>query len=218
MPAQKRSTPEEDLAYMREIAEGGTPRASYTAGMVYLSSGLLYGVQCLFHIGQIVGVVRVPGWVSLTFVIGILVATIGCMVWATLRDRREGLKAFGNTKAMSAALSATGLANCAFLIIFAVNAVRMENFAIWLLYPAVVFAVQGAAWFIAWQLKRHVWMLLTSIGGMITAVALGLLIHDSFAYLCVCTAALFLLFALPGWIMIRDAHAWSTRSARIGLA
>lgn len=213
MRANKPTTPEEDLAFMRSIAEGGTPRASYTAGMVYLSSGVLYGIQCLFHIGQILGVVRVPGWASLTFVTVILVATIGCMVWATIRDQREGIKAFGNTKAMGAALNATGVANLAFLIIFAVNAVRMESFAIWLLYPAVVFAVQGAAWFIAWQLKRHVWMLLTSIGGLVTSVALGLLIHNSFLYLCVCTAALFLLFALPGWIMVRDAHAWSARSA-----
>lgn len=217
MPAPQPSTPEEDLAFMRSIAEGGTPRASYTAGMVYLSSGLLYGVQCLFHIGQVAGVIRWPGWAVLVLVTAIPVATIACMVWATLRDRREGIKSFGNTKAMSAALNATGVANIAFLIMFAVNAVRMESFAIWLFYPAVVFAVQGSAWFIAWQLKRQVWMLLTSIGGLITSVALGLLIHDNFAYLCVCTAALFLLFALPGWIMIRDAHAWSARSARTGL-
>jgi hypothetical protein len=38
-------------------------------------------------------------------------------------------------------------------------------------------------------------------------VALGLLVRQPLAYLGVCTVALFLLFALPGWILYRDAKA-----------
>ena len=50
----------------------------------------------------------------------------------------------------------------------------------------------------------------SSIGGWITAVALGLLVRHGDIYLYVCTAALFLLFAAPGWIMVRDARARRT--------
>lgn len=214
MPAKKPTTPEEDLAFMRSLVESGAPKASYTAGVVYLSSGLLYGGQCLFHIGQATGVIVWPGWASLTVVIGVLLGVIGCIVWAVMRDRRMGVSTnLTSTRGMNSVFNATGLANLAFLVMFGVNAMRMENFAIWLFYPAVVFAVQGAAWYVAWQMKRHNWMLMTAIGGLATSVALGLLIENGLAYLCVCTAALFGLFALPGWIMVRNAHAWSVRSA-----
>lgn len=204
---------EKDLAFLREIAEGGTPKAAYTAGVIYFASGVLYGIQCLFHIGQILGLIRWPGWAVWTFIVFILVATIASMVWGTLYDRRHGVKSIGSTKAMGAVLNSSGLANVAFLLTFGINAARMENFAIWLFYPSVVFAVQGAAWFVAWQLRRRTWMLLTALGGIATSIALGQLVQYGFLYLCVCTAALFLLFAAPGWIMIRDARAWSSRSA-----
>ena len=43
--------------------------------------------------------------------------------------------------------------------------------------------------------------------GWITAVALGVLVRDAVIYLYVCTLALFVLFAGPGWIMTRAARA-----------
>jgi hypothetical protein len=204
---------EKDLAFLREIAEGGTPKAAYTAGVIYFTSGLLYGIQCLFHIGQILGLIRWPDWAVWTFILAILVTTIGFMVWATIEDRRRGVKSIGQSKAMGAILNSSGLANVAFLLTFGINAARMENFAVWLFYPSVVFAVQGAAWFVAWQLRRRPWMLITALGDIAVSIALGQLVQNGFLYLCVCTAALFLFFAVPGWIMIRDARAWSARSA-----
>jgi hypothetical protein len=204
---------EQDLAFLREVAEGGAPKAAYTAGVIYFTSGLLYGFQCLFHIGQAIGWIRWPGWAVWTLIVLVLVGTIIPMIWATIHDRRAGVKSIGSTKAMAAVLNASGLANLAFLLTFGINAWRMETFAVWLFYPSVVFAVQGAAWFVAWQLRRRAWMLLTALGDIVVSIALGQLVENGFAYLCVCTAALFLLFAAPGWIMIRDARAWSARSA-----
>ena len=99
------------------------------------------------------------------------------------------------------------MANVAVIIIFGVGAIRDQDFAVWLYYPAVVFCLQGSAWLLAYTLKRKPWMLATAIGGWVTAVALGLLVRQVDWYLGVCTAALFLLFALPGWIMLRDARA-----------
>jgi hypothetical protein len=40
-------------------------------------------------------------------------------------------------------------------------------------------------------------------------VALGVLVREPMLYLGVCTVALFALFALPGWVMFRDARAGS---------
>lgn len=200
-------SPEDDLAFMRSIVEGGG-RPPMTMAICYLAGGLLYGLQCLFHVGQIVGLIRWPDLANLSFVIAITVAFLIVLTWAIRRDSREA--ALGHrgpmaSRAMSAALSGAGMANAAVIIVFGFGAMRDQDFAVWLYYPAVIFCLQSAAWFMAWNLKKKGWMLATSIGQWITAVALGLLVREPVLYLGVCTAALFLLFAGPGWILYRDA-------------
>ncbi len=205
-----RSSAEADLAFLRSIVEGGaggSGKAMLTMGAMYLAGGLLYGFQCLFHIGQAVGLIRWPGPATLAFLVGVTGVFLVIMTWAILEDRKVGGAARGQVviRTMNAAFSATGMANMAVIIIFGVGAARDQDFATWLYYPAVIFALQAAAWFVAWSLRRKPWMLMTAGGGWLTAVALGLLVREPIAYLYVCTAALFLLFALPGWIMLNGA-------------
>ena len=207
-PARSRPTsPQDDLAFMRSIVEGGG-RTSMTLSICYLAGGLLYGLQCLFHVGQVVGLIRWPELANLTFVVMITVGFLAVLTWAILKDRRDGPPNRGPlaTRSLNAAFSATGMANSAVIIVFGVGAIRDNDFAIWLYYAAIVFALQAAAWYMAWTLKRKGWMLATALGGWVTAVALGVLVREPIWYLAVCTVALFALFALPGWIMFRDAR------------
>ena len=212
---------EADLAFLRGVIEGsGRPRL--TMGVVFLAGGLLYGVQCLFHLGQIAGIVRWPDWANLSFVVFITAAMLAIIVWVVIHDRRAGLEgrsAPTMSRAMNGAFSGAGMANLAVIIVFGVAAVREQDFSLWLYYAAVVFAFQSVAWFMAWTLKRKTWMGLVSMGHWMTAVALGLLVREPVAYLWVCTAALFLLFALPGLILVREARAaQAAQAAQAGLA
>ena len=210
MSDNPRSAAEADLAFLRAIVQGGpNGRASLTMGVAYLAGGLLYGLQCLFHIGQVWGVIRWPDLANLAFVVAISLAFLAVLTWAVLTDRKAGTAPV-QTRTLNAAFSATGMANLAIVIMFGVGAARGQDFAIWLYYPAAIFALQSAAWYVAFSLRRKGWMLACSIGGWITAVALGLLVRHGDIYLYVCTAALFLLFAAPGWIMVRDARARRT--------
>lgn len=199
---------EDDLAFMRSIAEGGA-RPPMTLAICYLAGGLLYGLQCLFHVGQVIGVIRWPDLANLVFIVGITVAFLSVLTWAILRDMKAGPVNRGPlaTRTLNAAFSASGMANTAVIIVFGVGAVRDNDFGIWLYYAAIVFALQAAAWYMAWILRKKGWMLATALGGWATAVALGVLVREPMWYLGVCTVALFLLFALPGWIMFRDARA-----------
>lgn len=198
-------SPEDDLAFLRAIVEGGDGRGFLTLGVAYLAGGLLYGLQCLFHLAQIMGWVRWPEPFNLAFVVVISLAFMGFLGWAILEDRKTRGLGPTATRALNAAFSGAGFANLAGVVIFGLGAARDQDFAIWLYYPAVMFVLQAAAWNLAWALKKKPWMLAASIGGWITAVALGLLVREPFLYLIVCTAALFLLFAWPGWIMLRGA-------------
>ena len=208
MPAKPRlPSPEDDLAFMRSIVEGAG-RPPMTLAVCYLAGGLLYGLQCLFHVGQATGLIRWPDLVNLAFVVGITGTFLSILTWAILKDRKDGGSNRGPmaSRTLNAAFSATGMANCAVIIVFGVGAVRDQDFAIWLYYAAIVFALQAAAWYMAWTLKRKGWMLATALGGWATAVALGVLVREPIWYLGVCTVALFLLFALPGWVLFRDAR------------
>jgi hypothetical protein len=209
MPAKPRpNSPEDDLAFMRSIVEG-SGRPPMTLAVCYLAGGLLYGLQCLFHVGQATGLIDWPDLANLAFVVGISVTFLSILTWAILRDRKTGGSNRGPmaTRSLNAAFSATGMANGAVIIVFGVGAYRDQDFAIWLYYAAIVFALQAAAWYMAWTLKRKGWMLATALGGWVTAVALGVLVREPMLYLGVCTVDLFALFALPGWILFRDARA-----------
>lgn len=209
MPAKPRlHSPEDDLAFMRSIVEGGGGSVPMTLAVCYLAGGLLYGLQCLFHLGQVFGIIDWPDLANLLFVVAITGTFLSILTWAILRDRKTGSGVKGPlaTRVTSAAFSATGMANTAVIIVFAVGSWRDQDFAVWLYYSAIVFALQAAAWYVAWMLKKKGWMLAVALGGWVTAVALGLLVRQPLAYLGVCTVALFLLFALPGWILYRDAR------------
>ena len=211
MPAKPRlSTPEDDLAFMRAIVQGGG-RPPMTLAICYLAGGLLYGIQCLYHLGQAFGLIRWPDPANLAVVVGITVAFLIVLTWAILHDRKAGRSNAGPlaTRTVNTMFSATGMANAAVVIVFAAGAIRDQDFSVWLYYAAVVFALQAAAWYVAWMMRKKPWMLAVSIGGWLTAVALGLLVRQPLTYLGVCTMALFLLFALPGWLMFRDARAGS---------
>ncbi len=198
---------EADLAFLRSIVQGGQDggRAHLTLGVAYLAGGLLYGLQCLYHAGQAVGWIRWPDPVNLVFVIAISVAFMLVLTWAVREDRKIESAGPIVTRTMNAAFSGAGMANVAIIIIFAAGSARDQDFATWLYYPAIVFVMQAAAWFVAYSLRKRPWMLATSLGGWATAVALGLLVREVEIYLAVCTVALFVLFAGPGWIMTRGA-------------
>jgi hypothetical protein len=142
-------------------------------------------------------------------VIAITAAFLCVLAWAIRRDVRDGAAGQRGplaNRAMGAGLNGAGMANAAVILIFGVGAVRDQDFAVWLYYPAMIFALQSAAWFMAWNLKKKGWMLATSVGGWTAAVALGLLVREPQWYLAVCTLSLFALFAAPGWIMYREAR------------
>ena len=92
MPAKPTvQSAEADLAFLRSIVEGGG-RPPLTLAVAYLAGGLLYGVQCLFHIAQAWGLIAWPGLANLAFIIAINAAMLGIIV---LQAIQTGLNLIG---------------------------------------------------------------------------------------------------------------------------
>jgi len=86
-----RGHPVAEADILVEIGAGGKGggRPHLTLGVAYLAGGLLYGLQCLFHVGQAFGVLRWPDLANLAFVAAISAAFLVVLVWAIRRDRRD---------------------------------------------------------------------------------------------------------------------------------
>jgi hypothetical protein len=193
-------TPEDDLAFMRNlVAQGG--QARMTGGSLFFVGGVLYGAQCLYHWGQMHGVGLAEPW-NLAFVAGITLAFLAYLLWAGFRGKLQtpgGLLG----RALAAAFSGVGLANLAMVFVFGINAGREQSALIWMLYPPVIFALQGAAWIAAFQIQKHGWQALVGLGWLASAMALGWFVRDAEVYVLIAAAALFGLMAAPGWVMMR---------------
>jgi hypothetical protein len=204
------STAEADLAFMRALVDGGRQPALMAGPSIYLAAGLLYGTQCLYHLIELVTPIHWPGPLSLGVAIFVNVAFFAWLAFVVVREKGRGLAGSSSSRALNAMFGATGLANLCFVAVFGLNAMWRHDFSFWLLYAATVFILQGAAWYVAFLIRRKGWMALTAIGWFASGTALGLILDKNItAYLAICAAALFLCMALPGWLMIRQNRALS---------
>jgi len=202
MNAEKQ-TLTDDLAFLRALAEGGG-ESQRSTGAIVLAGGLLYGLQCFVSAAELYGLVQLGETFSALFATGITVAFLLLMTWILWRSRKAsegGVVA----RALTAAFSAAGTATLAMLCVFGSVALREQNLTIWLLYPCAVFALQGAAWMVAWRLRRRAWLGVVALGWMLSAIALSATIGSPL-YTVVAGAALVLFLAVPGAIMMRPAQ------------
>ena len=124
------------------------------------------------------------------------------MSWLGRNAPRGGVVA----RALTAAFAAAGTATLSMLCVFASVAIREKSLTIWLLYPCAVFALQGAAWMVAWMLRttgvarrRRRWV------GSLSAVVLAWTIGTPL-YPMIAGVALVLFMAVPGAVMMRPAQ------------
>lgn len=201
----KAETAQDDLAYMRKLVEqGGRPRMA--GALIYMAAGLIYGTQTLILWGPAAGLYTLSAQATWGVIIGASALFVGVMVWLIGRERKTAKPGMATgSRALNAAFGGAGLANIALMVIFGVNAWRQRDYLVWELYPCVVFALQGAAWYVAYMLSRKVWMLTVALGCLATATVMGLLVGTP-TFALVAALACFAWLAAPGAIMARDAR------------
>ncbi|MEZ6030159.1 MAG: hypothetical protein R3C46_10460 [Hyphomonadaceae bacterium] len=192
----------EDLAFLRSVLH---ERAKLwrRGGILYAAAGLLYGVETLVGVVDLLTPIPVP---SIANVIAAVVASGGfvvVMIYVLVKGRREMKQKGVASRAINAAFAGIGAANAVAAIVFAVAAIRAQDMMLWLLFPVVAAAFQGAAWFAVAGVARRMWMRLVSLGWFAAALGAGLSLPSIASYLVVLTIALFALMVAPGLAMMR---------------
>jgi hypothetical protein len=202
----KLKTVQDDLAFLRGLAESGGDRGGLGApgGALYGAAGVLYGFQILVYFAQERGVVSLGGLGNVVLAWAPTLVFLVLMTIVIVMDRKNPQRGVTN-RAINAAFSAVGVANLALIIVFASAAARHRDFHYWLFHPAVVFVLQGAVWQVVYMLRKRLWMLAVAIGWLVSGVAMGLLIERADLYLLIASVGLFGFMAIPGFHMMRQA-------------
>lgn len=197
---------QDDLAFMRALAGGGGTSFLRNFGEVYLATGVCYALQILGHGAQLAF-----GWFTEPLAASILgggPTVIVLALIARINWRRRNTSGTGTVaKAVGAMFGAVGIANLVMVAVVGLQAWRMQSLQVWLIYPCIVMAFQGAAWMAAWTLRRRGWMGLVGLGWFATAIAMGAFIPNMAGYLLALFAGLVLCMALPGYAMMRTFRA-----------
>jgi hypothetical protein len=192
---------QEDLAFLRALVDRPDQTAS-AWGAGYFAGGLIYGAQMLMHAAQFFGLLPASGLGAVAIGVGPTLVFLPALVWITWRRRGEAPPpAVG--RAIGAVFGAVGAANIALIAIIGWAALRAHSLPIWLIYPATVFVLQGAAWLVAYCLRRRAWLGLVAAGWFAFALAMGLTTDRIGLYVLFCGLGIWTCMALPGWIMLR---------------
>ncbi|MGV8929861.1 MAG: hypothetical protein ACOH1E_08910 [Brevundimonas sp.] len=198
-----------DIAWMRRLAEEGAGTPMQGASIL-MSAGLIFGSASLIHWAQISGLIgEVPG--PVTGLIWLIATGVFFVVMAFLLrglKRKGGVVTAGN-RASSTTWSALGWGIFALFASLGVLGWRLGEEAALMglaLSPSIIMVFYGIGWAVSATMYRNRTLWWLAIGSFLAAPVLAWMAGDSAQYLAY-AAALFLLMALPGWLLMRQARA-----------
>ena len=193
----------DDLAFMRGLVQSGAD-VTRPLGEGYLAAGLCYGIQMVLHLGQYLGWAPDEGLAALAISLGPTVVFLALITWLSIRNHTPTAGASLVARTVGAVFMAFGLANIALIAIIGSQALRMKSLEIWLIYPCVVLALQGAAWLIVYTLRRRAWIAVVSAGWFATGIAMAFAIGYPLPLLLIGIFGFAAFMVIPGIYMMRS--------------
>lgn len=200
--------PAADIAWMRRLAEEGAQEPMRGTSLL-MFGGLLYGLASLFHWGVVVDLLPLArnqiwiGWIAATLVYWVVLAV------TIPRLRRAGVSTTAN-RAAGIAWSGMGWGIFALFLAMAVLGWRVADEAalnaMFALIPSIIMVFYGVGWAVHAEMQRSRMLWALSLSSFAVAPLLALFAGQAEQYLAY-AAALFLLMALPGWLLMRQARA-----------
>ena len=189
----------DDLAFMRSLVTG-RDNFQRDFGEAYGIAGACYGVQMALHMTQ-----AAFSWFTTptaALLVGftptlVFLALMAFLVWR----RRRGSAPTTANRAIGAVFQAIGLANLALAAVIGAAAWRAQSLQVWLIFPCTVFVLQGAAWLVAWHVRRRPWLGLVGAGWFATGIAMGFAIDVLPAYMALAAFGFLAFMLAPGVAM-----------------
>jgi hypothetical protein len=194
----------DDIAFIKALSED-SGRALSRDGAVMIAVGVIFGLNAFRFWGIAAGFLDwakpMANWMGLDALAVFLV------VLQVVLRRFRGVARGAASRAMSAAWTGVGLAFGVAVISLGIAAWRLQQplLVLWV-FPLVLFTLYGAAWWIAFAVKRRVWFGGVATGSFITALVCALLTGRSDEW-AVLGLGLFLWVAAPGVAILREARA-----------
>jgi hypothetical protein len=195
----------DDVAFLRNLVTGSEQWLA-VFGEGYFAAGLIYGTQMLLHAAQLTGLAPAGGLLSLAVGIGPTLIFIPVVVWINWRHRRQAPPSPAG-RAVTAVFGVAGLSNLGLVAVIGSVAWREQSLTTWLIYPCAVFIFQGAAWWVAYCLRRKAWLAWVGAGWFVTGIAMAFSVTAMAYYILYAAVGIWVLMALPGWVMMRGGRA-----------
>ncbi|WP_298159367.1 hypothetical protein [Brevundimonas sp.] len=195
-----------DIAWLRTLA-AESARTPYRGGSAMVSAGLIYGAASLLQWAALTGLVSrdlTANGVQWLVATVLFLATLPILIW-----RMKGAAGV-RTTANRVVSTVWGCVGWSIFVLFACMAIRdarlgggVDVGAFWLV-PSIIMVFYALGWAVTASLygNGRLWWL--SIGSFVAAAALAALTGDAGLYLGY-AVALFLLMALPGYLLMRVA-------------
>ncbi len=195
----------DDLAYMRALADEGR-RAPLLGGSILIAAGLIYGAAALVHFAVAAGVLDIdPMLLNVIWGVAVVAFLIALFVLKARLGGKPGAWSMGN-QVSGAAWGGLGGASFAIGLALFAAVYKTGDWIFMGLFPPVILALYGAAWIVGAAVSDRAWMKWVAVGSFAAAAGAGLLIGTTAQYLFY-AAAMILLSALPGVVMLRQEPA-----------
>ena len=207
MMTEKIEDPAADIAWMRRLAEEGH-RAPMQGASILFGAGLIYGTASLAHWAIVSGAAGLDdSAVSFVWLGATLLFFVLLVVAITAIKRAGGVETSAN-RASGVAWASVGWSIFALSTSMAVLGLRMGEEAALVsvaLIPSVIMVFYGSGWAVtaAMQRSKTLWGL--AVASFVAAPLLAAMTGMAEQYLAY-AAALFLLMALPGFLLMRAAR------------
>lgn len=201
-------TSQDDLAFMRSLLDGDRgAEMRRRFGVGYFLCGVLWAPYVLLVWVQASKLAPIPEeWTQRVWLI-VMILFIVSMIWG-MRPTRGVSKTTSN-RAFSATFAGIGFNYLVVLAVLLYLTYERKSGLFILIYAVVVFAGQGAGWYVAWVLQRQAWYAIVAVGWYVAALITGLNLLNLPNFLLAAGISLLLLMALPGFIMMQRSRAES---------
>ena len=202
---QQTTTPEDDIAYIRALAEEGR-NTPVLGGGILITAGAVFGLASLAHYAVDSGLLDVEpvayAWIWIGAMVIFFLSLIGLK--SKLRGK-PGARSAVN-RAVGAGWMGVGLGIFVLAVSIAILSFKLQSPVPTLIFPSLILALYGAGWAVSATMSGQKWQWWLAIGGWAGAPAMAALIGTPLLWLGY-AAGLALLALVPGLILVRQEPA-----------